>query len=251
MELTLWTSIEKGMTPEVTRILRDNPTINVNWQNRDEYDYSGLHIACSEGHGAIVSLLLAHPLINVDQRTTWGATPFMVACWYGRTGCARQFLWLQNVNLNQRDSAGFSPLYRAACGGHIDIIRLWIMSARPLHLGETHNHKTDAVAVAKLKRNTAVVALLERFQADPVATRNEIADQLVSDVYAHVVFVADGLLRVRLKERLSPTARFFLIAGRLPLELQMTLCYRVLCSARLFVPAADSEPAFKRLARII
>jgi len=44
--------------------------------------------------------------------------------------------------------------------------------------------------------------------------------------------------------------RFFCIARKLPLELQMLLCNRVVDSSRQSVLRKHSEPAFKHLARL-
>jgi len=63
-----------------------------------------------------------------------------------------------------------------------------------------------------------------------------------------VVFVSDGLLQIK-ETALTPAARFFKIARRLPLELQMVLCHLVMGSDKEIVPGKESEVAFKELAR--
>jgi len=67
-------------------------------------------------------------------------------------------------------------------------------------------------------------------------------------MFALVVFVSDGMLQIN-DTTPTPAARFISIAGRLPLELQMVLCRRVVGSAKEIVPGKDSEVAFKGLAR--
>jgi len=68
-------------------------------------------------------------------------------------------------------------------------------------------------------------------------------------MFALVVFVSDGLLEIKDTTTRTPAARFFSIARRLPLELQMMLCHRVVGSAKEIIPGKDSEVAFKELAR--
>jgi len=68
-------------------------------------------------------------------------------------------------------------------------------------------------------------------------------------MFALVVFVSDGLLQINDTATLSPAARLFKIARRLPLELQMMLCYRVVESGKEIIPGKESEVAFKELAR--
>ena len=77
---------------ELKRILRKNPDVDVCWKN-----YKGqapLNFACENGHDAIVPILLAHPAIDVNLKTStyYGetpssllvgrdTTPVFVCCW--------------------------------------------------------------------------------------------------------------------------------------------------------------------------
>ena len=124
-----------------------------------------------------------------------------------------------------------------------------------------------ALEMARLLRKrerTAVVALLERFVDDPVKTRHEVRvklgllGELAADFFALVVFLCDDLLQ--LKPALFPSSasapnpaavRFFIIAFKLPMELQMVLCHRVVGSMKQNILAKDSEAAFKTLAKIL
>jgi len=83
------------------------------------------------------------------------------------------------------------------------------------------------------KGNTEVVTLLERFRSNATQTRHAVRvelgwyDEAAAEMFALVVFVSDGLLQVN-STTPSPAARFFFIARRLPLELQMVLCHLVM-----------------------
>jgi len=75
-----------------------------------------------------------------------------------------------------------------------------------------------------------------------------LLEGLAAEMFALVVFVSDGLLQI--KEMAStPAATFFQISRRLPLELQMMLCYRVAGSDKEIIQGKDREVAFKELAR--
>jgi len=74
-------------------------------------------------------------------------------------------------------------------------------------------------------------------------------DELAAEVFALVVFVSDGLLQIKDTTTPSPAARYFSIARRLPLELQIVLCFRQVGSTKEIIPGKDSEVAFKELAR--
>jgi hypothetical protein len=54
----------------------------------------------------------------------------------------------------------------------------------------------------------------------------------------------------RQEEREDKAKRFFRIARKLPMELQMMLCNRMFNSPKDLVLRKDSEPAFKRLAKL-
>jgi len=99
-----------------------------------------------------------------------------------------------------------------------------------------------------------VATLLERFKSDAAQTRHVmrvelgLLDELAAEMFALVVFVSDGLLRIKRKASI-PAARFFRIAAQLPLELQMVLCFRQAGSGKEIIPGRESEVAFKELAR--
>jgi len=133
-----------------------------------------------------------------------------------------------------------------------------------MSLGEPGDEKTDAIWAAKKtesrydehqkKVKAEIAALLERFRDDPSGTRSEVRrelgcqDKLAAEVFAIVVFVSDELLQL-IERSTLPAARFVNIVIRLPLELQMVVCYRVVGSAKDIVPEMESEAAFKNLAK--
>ena len=99
-----------------------------------------------------------------------------------------------------------------------------------------------------------MATLLERFKSDAAHTRHllrlEIGwyNEAAAEVFALVVFVSDGLLQIN-DTTPSPAVRFFSIATRLPLELQMVLCSRAMGSAKEIISGKGSEVAFKELAK--
>jgi len=160
------------------------------------------------------------------------------------------------VKVNEPDQFGCTPLWGAALRDCPNVIKWWIASGREMDLGAPGDvDKTDAIGVAKKKGKTEVVTLLERFKGDAAKTRYAmrvelgLVDELAAEVFALVVFVSDGLLHINDTTAPSPAARFFSIARRLPLELQMMLCHRVVGSAREIIPGKEREVAFKELAR--
>jgi len=249
MERELYNAIEKGRIREAEEILRDNPTIDVNWAD----GWSLLRVACRFERDSIVALLLTHPDIDVNlaSRDEW--TPFYTACYNGHTRCVRLLLNDPRVRVNEAIN-GFTPLWEVAENGFIDIVRWWIASGREMDFGVFGDRKTDVLGVARKKNSMQVVPLLERAKNNLEKTRYELRlelgfdDQVAAEVFALMVFVSDGLLAIRGEDK---AVRFFAIATQLPLELQMELCHRLVGSCKEFVPVGNSEMAFKRLASMI
>ena len=151
------------------------------------------------------------------------------ACCNGHPSCVCEMLKDSRVKVNQPRNDGETPLWRAAWSGRLDVIRWWIASGREMDPGTPGDvFHMDAIGVAKNWSWTKVVTLLERFKENPGVIRHQVRvelgllDELAFEMFALVVFVSDGLLQVN-DTTPSPAARFFSIATRLPLELQMVL----------------------------
>jgi len=239
-----------GPAEEVTEILRKNPTINVNWRNDRWFGRTPLHRACWGGHDTIVSILLAHPDIDVNQKDDSGWTPFLLACFKGSSPSVRLLLRDQRVKVNESCNGVDTPVEYAASNGRQEVIKWWMASGREMDLGR---YKTEA----RRREKTEAVILLERFRDNPEGTRYQVRlelgllDDLAAEMFAMVVFLSDGLLQVTDEDRsiATPAAKFFSIAGQLPLELQMVLCFRVVGSAKEIIGGNARELAFWNLAK--
>ena len=240
---------------ELAELMRQDPGFDVNMAV-DGSGFTALHYACwgSDSRSPAIPLLLAHPDIDVNVKNNRGETPFLDVCLSGLTSCVREMLKDSRVNVKEPDNGGYTPFWYAAFDGHLDVIKWWIASGREINLGKPGKDKTDVIGVAKKWRRTEVVALLERFKSDAAQTRHVmrvelgLLDELAAEMFALVVFVSDGLLRIKRKASI-PAARFFRIAAQLPLELQMVLCFRQAGSGKEIIPGRESEVAFKELAR--
>jgi len=161
----------------VKRILRKNPSLNVNWESGCQG--AALNLACEKGHDAIVPTLLAHPTIDINLKSKpFGTTPFMIACKNGSTSCVRLLLQDLRISVNEPDNDERTPLRQAAYYGHLDIIKWWIASKREMDLGTPGDRKTDAIQMAKGRGKTEVVTLLERFKKDACKTRVRVKLEL-------------------------------------------------------------------------
>ena len=166
---------------------------------------------------------------------------------------------------------GAPPLWQASYVGHYAVVKWLIASGRDLadfkkgNDGSIDADDYTALEIAREKHRPEVVSLLERFMANPVQTRHKVRvelgllDALAAEVFALTVFLCDDLLHLKPALIFSNPAAaseafrffFFGIARRLPMELQMILCHRVVGSVKESILTKDSEAAFKSLARIL
>jgi len=250
-------AVESGDAEELAELMRQDPGFDVN-QDQDGDERTLLHQACEEdSRSAVIPLLLAHPDIDVNAKEDrYGWTPFFSACQFGSLSCVREMLKDSRVDLNEPDQYGRTALLAAVIHRHLCTIQWWIASGREMNLGEPGDvDNTDAIGAAKEEGQTEMVTLLERFQSDAAKTRHAVRvelgllNELAAEMFALVVFVSDGLLQIKETTTPSPAARFIKIARRLPLELQMVLCFLQVGSPKEIIPGTDSEVAFKELAR--
>ena len=257
MEEKLYDAARDGQLSEVKRLLRENPAINVNWQ-KPSWGGTPLHCACQNGHGVIVGILLSHSAIDVNLKTNLGHTAFYSASFNGCASCVREMLKDSRVNVNEPNYEGSTPLWQAVFLGRLDTVRWWVASGREMNLGKPGVEASDVLGIAIKKGKMGMVPLLESWKENPEKIRLELAKKLgwngivtAAEMFALVVFVSDGLLRCQAND-VKPSGkgtRFFNIASKLPLELQMLLCNRTMGSAKQSILSKSSEAAFKDLSK--
>jgi len=164
-EKHLYFAASDGDVEKVKEILRDNPSVNVNYEN-DEMGGNGTTLfgACAGGKASVVSILLAHPDIDVNLKSADGWTPFTIACFKKRTSCVLLLLGDSRVDL--KEGKNTPP----------EIIKWWIASGREMAL-----EKSEPRTIGKVegrRRGAEEDALLERFTTNPEKTRAEIRQEL-------------------------------------------------------------------------
>ena len=246
-----------GNVNGIKQFLEDNPAFNVN-EKLDGFGYTALHIASRNDYHEIVSVLLAHPDINVNQKSTYEQTPFLRGCLNGKVEVVKVLLRDSRVDISMSNNDERTPLWWASSRGHAEVIK-WMIALRGDELDPDRRGKdwdnTDytAIEIARYKTKTEVVSLLEKFMTNPTQTRHEIrlelsvTDALSTELFAMTIFLCDDLLR--LKKACNSIIRFFCIINKLPMELQMILCHRVYGSYKENIKSKDSEPAFRSLTK--
>ena len=266
-EERLYDAAWDGEGAEVASLLRNNPGLDVNWANKELI--TAVHVTCMNGHAEVVKMLLAHSCINVNLKTIAGYTPVGYACAIGRVAVVQVLLHDPRVDVTLDDTWGRTPLWYASCNGRHEVIEWLIASGRDLgdfknKTGKSLQKHYTALEAARNAMQYPVVLLLEQFMTNPMQTRHELRVKLgvlnaLAEVFALTVFLCDDLLELKPASHLAATphptttaaTRFFAIAKRLPMELQMMLCRRVVGSTKQNILRKDSEVAFKSLARIL
>jgi len=253
LEHKLFEAARDGRVGEVLFLLRNHPDLNVNWANEHNFQQTALHTAAFYNHTEVVKVLLAHPRINVNQTNMSESTPLLDGCFKGNVSVVQVLLKDPRVNATLEDDEGCTPLWMASCYGHLEVIEWLIASGRDL--GDVKNkkgkdrfdHECTALEIARRERKTEVVTLLERLVANPAQTRHEIRGKLAGEIFALTIFLCDGLLQFKPALGSSNHAtttttaiRFIAIISKVPMELQMVQCHRVVGSMRQSILRKES-----------
>lgn len=245
---------EKADLAEIQRITRVYKSVPVRWRDSGR-GLTILHVACVQDNPEIVSFLVTLPTIinNINEQSRHGSTPFSIACANNSIRCAKILLKQPGLKPNEFDGDRLSPLASSVNLNRLEIIRLWIASGHDLGFGVDGNWKTDVLAIIRRER-TPTTQLLEIFTRNTEGVRHQMRlevgwyNETAADLFAQVVFLCEGLVRCSFGTSRNTAHQFFRIAQKLPLELQMVLCYRAVGSMGTCIPGKEREAAFKFLA---
>jgi len=184
----------------------------------------------------VVQFLLTLPTVDVTKPDDDGFTPFNNACQNGHKEVVSLLLADVRVDVNKPNKYEYTPLWFSSHDGHLPVVQLILASGREIDTKTksmagtaSWNNKTAAemarfqgtgakeeesdLEYTRMNRNGPLIAaLLGSFDADPVTTRQqlrelpELKDSFISDLFALVVFLCDGLLRVRVESSTSSSS---------------------------------------------
>jgi len=255
MEQKLFDAVDENQVLKVKKILhrKTKTLIDLNWKNPQSDGFTPLHNACMKGHEEIMTVLLAHPGINVNLQNDNGSTPLALSCTYGTFGAVKLLLQDSRVDINLADNYGFTPLRTASAGGRLDVVEWLLASGKE---SDSKREEKKVLTAATRSRTPVVPSLLKKFFRNPAVTRHDLRlklgfpDATAAALFGLTVFLCDDYLALKPPGLDSPATRFFSVAQRLPLELQMPLCCQVYGINRLLVPNQDREVALRHLAGI-
>ncbi|KAL5569170.1 hypothetical protein UlMin_025745 [Ulmus minor] len=192
-ETALFSAADKGHLDVVKELLQYANKETVSKKNRSGFD--PLHIAATQGHHAIVQVLLDHDLGLSKTIGPSNSTPLISAATRGHTAVVNELLSKDCAMLEISRSNGKNALHLAARQGHVEIVRALLvkdpqLARRTDKKGQTALHmavKGQSTEVVKLllEADAAIVMLPDKFgnTALHVATRKkraEIVNELLS-----------------------------------------------------------------------
>jgi ankyrin repeat protein len=238
---------------EVVRILVNHQKYDVNFKRPYR---SPLEMACLHSSDEIFELLLTRDDIDVNVRnSTFMGSPF---CYL-----------IKKANFDNRDDTHTVRLKGLLCyiikkeglfapfiqNDLEDLIKLLDKTCRPAisennfclkWLGNRGLAEEDTIVPIK-----TFLEVVDRAQEE---AKRAVVRDYSAQLFALVVFLSDGLLCKKTNKKKPGLVRFFSMAERLPLDLQMVLCNKAASLNSGNIPIGDnirtieSEPAFKELA---
>mmetsp|Transcript_19295 Transcript_19295/g.20914 ORF Transcript_19295/g.20914 Transcript_19295/m.20914 type:complete len:561 (+) Transcript_19295:65-1747(+) len=167
---------------EIIYHLLSIPSLNVNIQER-ETENTALIQACARGRTSIISLLLSHPTIQVNQVNREGNTCLIQATMKGLTNVVEILLsQATNLAINHQNQLGMNALMYACSLGPFPIIqRLLSYSLVPVQLNLTDREKETVLHKACHANNVDVILFLLTHSELTTIQRNQ-AGQLPEDI---------------------------------------------------------------------
>ncbi|GJY15005.1 ankyrin repeat-containing protein ITN1-like protein [Tanacetum coccineum] len=189
----LYSAAEKGHLEVVKELLKYSDKETLTRRSRLEFD--PLHIAASQGHHAVVQLLLEHDITLCQTRSQGNANPLVTAASKGHTAVVQELLSKDPSLLDIPRSNGKNALHLAARSGHVETVQILLdkdpqLARRTDKKGQTALHMavkgaSSEVVRLLLQADAAIVMLPDKsgFTALHVATRKrraEIVNELLS-----------------------------------------------------------------------
>jgi len=173
------------------------------------------------------------------------------------------------VNVNLCGSDGCTPLWFACYSRQRAVVQRMMLSGREIDWDKKGVHWDISYSphdISLLEKDPETAVLLFQFKENPGKTRHQVGvdllepECLAAELFALVVFLADDFVHLvpetqqqqqEQSKKRRCLQRFFSLAMRLPMELQMVLCSRACGSVRGNITTRQLEPALVRVAALL
>ena len=116
--------------------------------------------ACWKGHLKVVQVLLTREEIQINQADNDGATPLYMACQEGHSKVVQLLLTIKEIQINQALNDGRTPLWQACLNGHLEVVQV-LLTKEGIDTNKDWK-ETTPLAIAKWKGHTEIVNLLQQ-----------------------------------------------------------------------------------------
>ena len=118
-------------------------------------------VACQSGHVSVVQALLKRKEIQINQAENDGLTPLMFACLNGHVHVVQALLKRNEIQVNQASNDGATPLYVACETGQVSLVAV-LLEAKNIDVDKAVQGWTP-IMVAQDEHHVEVVALLQQY----------------------------------------------------------------------------------------
>ena len=162
-------SFKKGVLPfyasQYNRLyclkhLLNNYSFDINSTDpRNDTQSTLLHIACQEGHVAIVLYLTSLPQCDVSAKTSNGSTVLHLSCKSRSLPILKHLVEEHQLDLTIKDYNGMAPVHVACEEGSLSIVK-YIIDHSPLSLDMTNSFGRTPLLIAAFSKNLPIIRYL-------------------------------------------------------------------------------------------
>jgi len=179
-------------------------------------------------------------LIDFNQKDSSGFTAFHYLTGTKCVQIVKALISLPDLDLNTTDNTFSTPLYDASEKGNWEIVN-WILSSdKYVNVDITSTWGRTASTAATEEKHFKIANLLERYAFNPILVREEARKEIryyemrAHELMALIILYCDEYLKfVSTKQNhrkqtlilLKNVKRLFKLAQKLPMEIQMHICY--------------------------
>ena len=167
---------ESGHTA-VLSLLLEHPLVDVN--KGDDEGQTALYVASEIGLEDSVNVILRQPDVNINKgRTTDGKTPLIVAAEEGRMSIVQLLTSHADIQVNKaKNTTGTTPLGTAATEGHVEIVKL-LVGHPDIDIDKGDDLGQNALILAAINGHDEIIEVLiadSRTNVNQVTTKRKTA----------------------------------------------------------------------------
>ncbi|MBV8801725.1 MAG: ankyrin repeat domain-containing protein, partial [Gammaproteobacteria bacterium] len=203
-ETLLIAAAKAGRADNVSVLLKAGANVNLVDFNQD----GALSWAADKGHNQVIEVLLEQKDINLNQANRQGSTPLMEACKKGHVGIAITLI-NAGANITLKNTKNETAL-QLCKSNSIKYILKCVAAVKTLEIKTDTQISKDVVS---RKKSTylfkALVRTIKSNKPNPEARINAILKVLYSRDESVITLVIEDLRKVKLLNRSKPTQQFF------------------------------------------